>query len=152
MIPLSVLYSIVTDNVALITVIIGFFTLILLWKNYSLSNKIYNSQIERDNREKRLNEMADLIAKYVKVDQKNKLRIINKGKSDANNIRFEIIEARSIDIIIEEIFPFERLEPEGELDLVMAIQMGNSTKLKIKLIWDDTSEKDRSKEIVIKIY
>lgn len=149
-----------SDFIAFIAIIIAIISLYLSWKNFglqeqlaSLDKKVKEMAIEREENEVRNNKMADLSVSYVRLDtKKERLRIINKGKSSAKNIRFEIIEDPSIDIHTQGIFPFEQLEPEGKIDLITSTHMGTGPKLKVQLIWDDDYEIGRTKKYVIPLH
>lgn len=119
----------------------------------SLDKKVKKMAIEREEGEIRNNKMADLFVSYVRLDtKKERLRIKNKGKSSAKNIRFEIIEDPGIDIHTQGTFPFEQLDPEGIIELIAGTSMETGPKLKIQLIWDDDYEIDRTKEYVISLH
>ncbi|GAB4228026.1 MAG: hypothetical protein Kow0032_07850 [Methyloligellaceae bacterium] len=100
-------------------------------------NKRLLAQDESDALEAR---KADVGAKYVKLgSSKYKLRVFNKGKAVARNVRIEFPDGESSVPASElrEKFPMEILEQHGSVDLIAAVSMDTPSKQTAVLRWED---------------
>lgn len=70
---------------------------------------------------------------------KHRLRIFNKGKASARNVRLEFPEGQDflIDSDIKSKFPMELMHPHQPVDLIATWMYGTKSKHTIKIIWDD---------------
>jgi hypothetical protein len=89
---------------------------------------------------------ADLGASFIRLGSSNhRLKIWNKGKARARNVRIEFPEGNEV-IIESEIaakFPLEALDTFQAVELIAAVAMGTKQKHPIRLIWeDDFSERN----------
>jgi hypothetical protein len=87
---------------------------------------------------------ADLGANFIKLGSSNyRLKIFNKGRAPARNVRIEMPEGDGV-LIASEIrdkFPLESLEQHQAVELIAAPHMGSKLKHTIRLLWaDDASE------------
>jgi hypothetical protein len=96
--------------------------------------------LEKEDSEAREEKKADLGATFVKLGSSNyRLKIWNKGKSAATNVRIEFPSGN--DVIsqsdVERKFPLESLEPFQSVELIAAVHMGTKSKHEVKLLWED---------------
>jgi len=116
--------------------------------------------------QKRLNEMlitqgenqaldarkADLSANFIKLGKnKYRLKIWNKGKATAHNVRIEFPDGN--DVIVESDlkskFPMETLEQHGTVELIASVCLGTQLKHHIRLIWDDQRGENQEKSVYV---
>lgn len=93
---------------------------------------------------------ADLGATFVKLgSSKVRLKIWNKGKALARNVRIEIADADEIFIPseIDEKFPLETLEQHQSVELIASPHMGSKLKHAVRLMWDDDYSADNDKTV-----
>ncbi|WP_144034721.1 hypothetical protein [Aeromonas hydrophila] len=94
---------------------------------------------------------ADLNARIVKIGNGHRLKIYNKGKSAAKNIRLMCPTVREFSII-DDALPLDVIHPGGNFDLLVATSMGAPSAVTIKLIWDDERGRDRELETTVSPY
>lgn len=95
---------------------------------------------------------ANLSANFIKLGSNNhRLKIFNKGKRSARNVRIEFPEGNDIVINsdIESKFPLATLEQFQSVELTAASQFGSASKLTVKLIWDDDMKIDNNKVLTL---
>lgn len=93
---------------------------------------------------------ADLGASFVKLGSGNhRLKVFNKGKSPARDVRIEFPEGQDVFIEsdIKSKFPMEVLERHQSVELIAAVSMGSKRKHTIKLMWADDAS-DQNEKIV----
>jgi hypothetical protein len=92
---------------------------------------------------------ADVSANFVKIGKSNyRLKIFNRGVSEARNVRMELLAGRDLisDDELRQKFPLPALEPQQNVELLCRVHMQSSRRAHIRLIWDDVSGQDRTKE------
>lgn len=110
--------------------------------------KLNNLLLEKEEQETESTKKADLGTTFLKIgSSKYKLKVWNKGKSPAKNVRIEFPEGNDvlIDSDIERKFPLETLDRHQSVELIAAVHMGSKSKHVIKLVWDDESGNDNEK-------
>jgi len=93
---------------------------------------------------------ADLSANFIKIGKSNsRLKIFNKGKNTARNVRIEFPEGNELimDDDIRDKFPIPILEQYQYVELMAVVYDQSPSRLMVKLIWDDNMGKDKSKII-----
>ena len=93
---------------------------------------------------------AYLGANFVKLGNNNyRLKIFNKGKATARNVRIEFPDGNDVLIAsdVERKFPMEALDQHQSVELIAAVHMGSKSKQHIKLLWDDDYGDDHSKSV-----
>jgi len=93
---------------------------------------------------------ADLGANFIKLgNNKHRLKIWNKGKATARNIRIEFPDGNDIvdEGDIRRKFPLEALDQFQPVELLAMVTWGSNGKQHIKLVWDDDSGSDNEKSI-----
>ena len=68
------------------------------------------------------------------------LKIYNKGKTTANNIRIEGIDENYISIYGMELLPYESLDPQDHFDMNIFVSVSSPKTLKLKYLWDDATQ------------
>jgi hypothetical protein len=132
-----------------------FATAMSLWSNHK-QNSLWQSQerlnnmlLQQGEREQLNASKADIGATFVKLGGGNyRLKIFNKGKAPARNVRIELPDDDDVIIAsdINEIFPLESLEHLQSVELIAAPHLGSKLKHTIRLLWaDDASENNEKK-------
>lgn len=115
-----------------------------------------NEYLLQKSKEETLEKRQAFIEAYVYRTQDGKgkpvwkMRIYNKGKSKARNIKFE---SKTLDndngihlLIPDDMFPIPSLQPQGYVDICIMLLVGHNLSHKIKFIWDDETGVNRSQE------
>ena len=84
------------------------------------------------------------------------MKVYNKGKSSAKNIRFisDDIEKENsgIDIYTPNgTFPYPLLHPQTSFELTVVLYIGHNPVPKIKFIWDDDYGENQEREQILNI-
>lgn len=93
---------------------------------------------------------ADLSANFIKVGtSKHRLKIYNKGKSTARNVRIEFPDGNELIVTgdIRDKFPVPILEEYQSVELIACVHNQSPSRLTVKLIWDDDISKDKTKVV-----
>jgi len=93
---------------------------------------------------------ADLGAGFIKLgNSKYRLKIWNKGKSTARNVRIEFPEGNEVllESEVENKFPLESLETFQSVELIAAVHFGSKSKHIVRLIWSDEAN-DHNEKLV----
>lgn len=129
------------------------------WQTFK-SNKRQNSLIEIQEKLNTLllekessgvasDKKADLGASMINIgSNKKKLKVWNKGKASAKNIRLAFPEGNHLlsQREIESIFPLESLEQFQSVELTARITIGmRISKFAIQIIWDDELQQGNEK-------
>jgi hypothetical protein len=91
---------------------------------------------------------ADPGASFVSLGRtSHRLKIWNKGKAAAKNVRLEFPEGNDcvISSDIDSKFPLEVLEPFQSVELIAAVGMDTKRKHTIRIRWDDSFSPDNEK-------
>lgn len=95
---------------------------------------------------------AQIKANTFKSGNNWKIRIFNKG-AKAENIRFtseDIAQKKSgITLLNTDILPYPLLDTEESFDISISLCEAHNPMPKIKLIWDDETEKDQEREQIL---
>lgn len=106
--------------------------------------------LERETHEAAHDKSADLGASFLKLGRSSyRLKIYNKGKAIARNVRIEFPDGNSLisQDDIDAKFPFEIFDVHQSVELIAAIALESKPKLAVKLLWDDDSRVDNQKLI-----
>ncbi|WP_313457995.1 hypothetical protein [Stenotrophomonas sp.] len=93
---------------------------------------------------------AYLDARFKKLGSNTyRLRVFNKGKTDARNVRLEPLEGTDclIQFDIDFKFPLEQMEPHQSVDLIAAVDYDTQSKQPVRLIWSD-DHSDHNEKVV----
>lgn len=112
--------------------------------------RLNNLLLEQGQNEARDTRKADLSASFIKLgSNKHRLKIWNKGKSPAHNVRIEFPEGNDtvVQSEIDEKFPLETLEQFQSVELIASFHFGTKSKHHIKLMWDDELSANNTKSV-----
>jgi hypothetical protein len=110
-------------------------------------NKMLLVQGERDKLQSR---RADLGATFVRLGRGNfRLRVFNKGKATAHNVRLDFPDGCDVVIQseIDEKFPLEALEQHQSVDLIASATLGSKLKYAIRFYWADEESTENQKTV-----
>lgn len=96
--------------------------------------------IKREDAEAKDEKKADLGTSFLKLgNNRYRLKVWNKGKSVARNVRIEFPEGNDciLESEISQKFPLEVLERHHSVELIAVVGMSTKPKHVIKLIWSD---------------
>lgn len=112
--------------------------------------RLNNILLLQAEREKNDASRADLGANFVKLGGgKYRLRIFNKGKSTARNVRIDFPEGNDVLIQaeIDEKFPLEALEQHQSVDLIVGAHLGSKLKHAMRFTWADSAAESNQKTV-----
>ena len=115
------------------------------------NDKLNQLLLQKEQQESLIQKQGDISASFVKIGRDYRLKVFNKGKTIATNIRVEFPSGNEILIEsdLKDKFPMPRLEPFQSVELIAAVHMGSPRRMDIKLIWDDPSGSDRDKVVTV---
>jgi hypothetical protein len=100
--------------------------------------KINEYQLKKLQEEVVANKKAQIRGNIIKGDKGMRIfKIYNSGKSEARNVRLEGFEVEGIFMMINNLFPYELMNPQDFTEINMALTCGYPSTIKIKYIWDD---------------
>lgn len=134
------------DIVAAIALLLSLAATYITWRFNKQQRAFMETQerlnkvlLERETAESRSEVRADLGASFLKIGRSYRLKIYNKGKAPARNVRIEFPAGNSLiaesDIAAK--FPFEVLDVHQAVELIAAVHLGSQPKLTLKLLWTD---------------
>ena len=106
--------------------------------------------IEREANENEAAKRADISANFYKSGKHNyRLKIFNRGRGTARNVRFETLDDSDlfIESDISSKFPVPVMEQHQSVELIAAVCMGSPNRIHIKLSWDDETAQGHEKEL-----
>lgn len=106
--------------------------------------------VEKESAETVAQKKADLSANFYKAGKNNyRLKVFNRGKGQATNVRFEVLDDADLfmDNDIARKFPAPIMEQHAVVELIAAIHMGSASRVHIRLTWDDETGEGHSKEL-----
>jgi len=110
--------------------------------------------IEKEKKEIILQLKADVSANIYKSSRNNyRMKVFNRGKGDANNVRIFVEDNNQI-INQEEInskFPYSKLAPLQNTELMLYIHMSSPRTLIVKLMWDDCTCSDNELDLNLSV-
>lgn len=132
-----------------------FATGMTLWFNHKQKalmqsqERLNNMLLQQGEREQLKTSKADLGASFIKLgSSKYRLKIFNRGKATARNVRIELPDGDCGVLIASEIrekFPLESLEQHQSVELIAAPHMGSKLKHTIRLLWADDASGSNEK-------
>jgi hypothetical protein len=90
---------------------------------------------------------AELGVNFIKLAKNHKLKVFNKGKGPAKNVRINFPAGNEIipESDVESKFPLEVMEQHQSVELIAAIHFNSPNKMIIELVWDDDTGLNQSK-------
>lgn len=147
--------SITSAVIALVALIVSVFSLRKANKFGATAHRLNTMLIEREEAEGVASKKADLSANMIKTGKSDyRLKVFNRGKGTAHNVRLTDLAGASSIIIPDSIqskFPIPILEQHQSVELFAAVTMGSSLGCHIKLQWDDGAGANHEKELTPRI-
>jgi hypothetical protein len=111
------------------------------------NDKLNRLLLDREQQESLFQKQADISANFIQIGRNHRLKVFNKGKTTATNVRIEFPDGNEIliDSDVKGKFPMPTLEPYQSVELLAAVHMGSPPRMAIKFIWDDPSGNNREK-------
>jgi len=117
----------------------------IIKKQEKLLNDFQIKQIEKEQAKEKMAEMkANIISSHKGTA---KIRFVNAGKSNAFNVRIEILTSKEEMAKIyygANFGPYEVINPQSYREEKMFLCEGRPDIIDLKIIWDDEFQKDRS--------
>ena len=115
------------------------------------SQELLNQRLlAREDTEQRVGKQAEMGATFVKIGSSSyRLKIWNKGKSAARNVRIEFPDGNDcfIESDVQSKFPLEVLEPHQFVELIAAVGMDTKRKHTLSLLWSDELQTHNQKTL-----
>ena len=115
------------------------------------SQELLNQRLlAREDTEQRVGKQAEMGATFVKIGSSSyRLKIWNKGKSAARNVRIEFPDGNDcfIESDVQSKFPLEVLEPHQFVELIAAVGIDTKRKHTISLLWSDELQTHNQKTL-----
>lgn len=108
--------------------------------------------LKREEDESLTTRRADLSASFIKLgSSKYRLKIWNKGKAPARNVRIAFPEGNEIipDSELRDKFPLELLETHQSVELIASVHMQTKSKQVVSLTWSDAFQEDNEKTVFV---
>lgn len=103
--------------------------------------KINEYQLAKIKEEEEDSKKAQICGNIIKYDKgKRVLKVYNKGKAPAKNIRIEGIDENKFYIHGMDLLPYELLNPQDSFELNILLYAGSPKTLKLKYLWDDATQ------------
>lgn len=143
--------SIASAVVAFAALIVAVVSLRKTNKFGETTDRLNRLLIERETAEGVASKKADLSANMIKVGKNDhRLKVFNRGKGVARNVRLTDLNATDSILISSEIsrkFPVPILEQHQWVEVIAANHMGAGPRVHIKLEWDDDTGAGHEKEL-----
>ncbi len=143
--------SIASAIVALAALMVAVVSLRKTNKFGETTDRLNRLLIERETAEGVASKKADLSANMIKVGKNDhRLKVFNRGKGVARNVRLIDLNANDSILISSEIsrkFPVPILEQHQWVEVIAANHMGAGPRVHIKLQWDDDTGAGHEKEL-----
>lgn len=124
---------------------------ISLWRTRNSRQVVHQLNVlmlEKEKRESAEQQKAEMGSKFVSVGSKGySLRIFNKGKSAAHNVRLDFPDGHDpvMQSDVEEKFPKAVIEPHESIDLMTASHMHSPKKIRVIIYWEDAEGNPQQK-------
>jgi hypothetical protein len=106
----------------------------------------------REEGQARADLQADVSASFIRLGKGScRLKVFNKGKAVARNVRIAFPEGDSLFIRsdVDSKFPMELLEPYQAVELMAAPYFGSKGKYAITVTWDDDFQESNEKTLYL---
>lgn len=108
--------------------------------------KLNELQIKQYEKEEAKEKMAEMKANIIRGQRGSaKIRFINAGKADAQNVRIEILTSAEemARIYHSEFGPYNVINPQLYREERLALSTGHPDTIDLKITWDDEFQKNR---------
>jgi len=146
-----------SDWIALGSILISIVALLFTWLT-DRKVKVQQVIINKYDLDKKINEIVEnkkaiIEANSFKSGNGWKIKIYNKGKATAKNIRIDspdLFENKGINLSIDKDFlPYQILHPQTSFEIDMMLFYGYKKSPKVKFIWDDEFGLNQEREQLI---
>ena len=121
---------------------------------FEITEKLSRVQLERETSETAAERKADISANFVQTGRSYRLKVFNRGRGTARNVRLERMD--DTDLLmqgdIDEKFPVPILEQHQWVELIAVVHMQSPPRAHIRLIWDDAHAVDNTKELTPSVH
>lgn len=109
--------------------------------------------IDREAAENRALKRAEIASNVYRVGKDTRLKVFNRGKAAAHNVRLEELDAAGLLMRsdIERKFPVERLDVHGSVELHIIRTLQSASKTRIQVTWDDDAGRDQTNVLIVVI-
>ena len=107
--------------------------------------------LEKERQESIGHRQADISANLVNIGRSYRVKVFNRGKATARNVRIEFSANDGVLIPgdVDSKFPLQTLEPFQAVELLATIHMGSPSKMDLTFTWNDASGDDRKKIVTV---
>lgn len=107
--------------------------------------------IEKEAAENQALQRAEIASNIYRVGRDTRLKVFNRGKAAAHNVRLEELDAAGLLMRsdIERKFPVERLDVHGSVELHIIRTLQSASKTRIQVTWDDDAGRDQTKVLIV---
>ena len=111
------------------------------------NNKLNKLLLEKETEEVTHKDKADISANFIKIGKRHRLKVFNKGKGTAKNVRIEFPEGNELFITsdLTDKFPIPILEEHQNVELFTSVHLQSPNRITTILLWDDDFAVDNSK-------
>jgi hypothetical protein len=112
------------------------------------NDKLNKLLLEKENAELTHKNKADISVNFIKTGKNNhRLKVFNKGNNTARNVRMEFPQGNSMlhSSDLDSKLPIPILEQHQSVELLAIIDYRDSSRMTIKLIWDDDFSENNEK-------
>ena len=114
--------------------------------------KINEYQLAKIKEEEEDSKKAQVCGNIIKYDKgKRVLKVYNKGKAPAKNIRIEGIDEEKFCVSGLDLFPYELLNPQESIEITIFSHLGIRNTLPLSYYWDDASQKNNEFKQVLSL-
>ena len=134
----------VEDNWQYIVPIVGFLGAIFMYLAHD--RKLKSLQIKQLKEEQDKKKQADIKCNAYRSKSNSIVKIVNAGPSNASNVRVEIFDQDKLEGLIffhEKWGPYDLINASNSVEERIALCMGHTEYIKLKIVWDDDFHKDR---------
>jgi len=107
--------------------------------------------IDKEAAENQAQQRADIGSNIYRVGKDTRLKVFNRGKAAAHNVRLEELDEAGLLMRsdVERKFPVERLDVHGSVDLHVIRTFQSASKTRIQVTWDDDAGRDQTKVLIV---
>lgn len=144
------LIDFIKGNWQYIVPIVGFLGAIFMYVVHD--RKLKSLQIKQLKEEQDKKKQADIKCHAYRSKSNSIVKIVNAGPANATNVRVEILDQDKLEGLFffhQNWGPYDSIIAATNVKEKIALCCGHTEYLKLKIVWDDTYQKDR--EIILKL-
>lgn len=107
--------------------------------------------IEKEAAENQAQHRAEFGANSFRVGKDQRLKVFNRGKAAAHNVRLEELDDAGLlmpsDIARK--FPVDTLDVHGSVELHVIRSLSSASKTRVQVTWDDGAGRDQTKVLTV---